>query len=104
MQLIPRDAIAQAGMLVIFHILEDGRLNSDVEVIALVGTYRDKAGAHLEAMHLSRDGAIHIGNLVGVEIRTCRCCYRPVLGGTDAGVHAQVLGPLAIVFQLFIIK
>ena len=91
-------------MLVIFHILEDGRLDSDVEIVTLVGTDRHKAGAHLEAVHLARDAAVHVSDLVVVEIVAGRSRKRPVLSGADVGVKAQVLSPTAIILQFVVIE
>ena len=60
-------------MLVILHVLQDRRLDGDMEIVALVGAHRHKAGTHLKAVHLARDGAVHVGNLVGIEVVAGRC-------------------------------
>lgn len=87
-------------MLVILHIRQDGRLDSNVEVVTLVGAHRDETGTHLETVHRARDAAVHVGNLVGVEIIACHRCQGPVLGRTDAGIHTQVMSPTAVILQL----
>ena len=84
-------------MLVILNILQYRRLDSDMEIIALIGTYRNKAGAHLKAVHRSRNAAIHVSDFVSIKVITSRSRECPVLSGTDVGIEAQVLGELTVI-------
>ena len=65
---VPLDAVGVGGAFVVFEVGEERRLDGDVEVVALVGADGDEAGAHGETVHVSRDVAVHVCQLVGVEV------------------------------------
>lgn len=91
-------------MLVVLDVAEDARLDGNVEIVALVGAYGDEAGAHDEAVHLAAHAAVHVGDFVRVEVVACRERDVPVFGGPEVAVEAQVMRPLALVFELFLIE
>ncbi len=103
-RVLPCDAIAVTRVLVVLEVTQNRRLHGDVEVVGLVRPHRHKTGAHHKAVHLTRDGAVHVGNLVQVKVVACREVDVPVLGGPDRTVKTQVLRPFALVLELVLVK
>ena len=66
--LVPRDAVGQGGAFVVFEVGQERGFHGDVEVVALVGAHGHEAGRHGEAVQVARDVAVHVGNLVRVEV------------------------------------
>ena len=101
---IPLHAIAVARVLVVLDIAQNRRLDRNVEAVALVGAHGHETGTHREAVHLACDRAIHVGNLVLIEVVAGREREVPVLGGLDIAVHAQVLRPTAIILKFLVVE
>ena len=102
-ELIPLYAI-EARMLVILEVAQDARLHSNVEIIGLVRPYWHKTSTHHEAVHLTADRAVHVGNLVSIEVIASRDIDVPVLCGANVSCEAEVMGELAFILHLLIIK
>ena len=54
-----------------------------MEVVAFVWPYGNEARCHREAVKVARDVAVHVGELVGVEIVRRRESEVPVFGRLD---------------------
>lgn len=79
--LVPGDAVAVGGALVVFEVAQNGALDCYAEVVTFIGAYGHKAGCHGEAVQVSGDAAVHVSNLVQVEIIAGREVEIPVLVG-----------------------
>ena len=101
---VPADTVGLGGALVVFEVGEEGRLDGDVEVVALVGAYGDNGRTHGEAVEVAGDVEVHVGKFVGLEIVGGRGGEFPVLGRADISRETQVLGNLAVVFHLFVVE
>ena len=65
---IPPYAIGERRALVILKIGEQRGVDRNMEIIRFVRTYRHKARGHREAVEITGNIAIHISELVSVEI------------------------------------
>ena len=101
---IPLHTVVVARVLVILEVAQDARLHCNVEVIGLVGPHGHETCAHDKAVHLATHRAVHVGNLVGVEVVASREAEVPVLGGPDVSIEAQVVGKLALVLHLVVVE
>lgn len=91
-------------MLVILEVAQYARLDSNVEVIGLVRSHRHETCTHDKAVHLSAYRAVHISDLVRVEVVACREVYVPILGWPNITIEAQVLRELAFIFHLLVVE
>lgn len=70
LELVPLHTVVIARVLIVLEVAENAGFDSYVEVIGLVRSNRHKACAHYKAVHLSTNRAVHIGNLMSVEVVT----------------------------------
>ena len=74
-----------------------------MEVVALVRTYGHEAGAHLEAVEVAGDGAVHVCQFVGVEVVARGEREVPPFGGLHTSAETEVLGDFSAVVELFVV-
>ena len=101
---IPLLSLPIATALVIFQIFQERRFNGYGESIGLVRPYRDKAGRHLETMHISGNVTRQIGNLMRVKVVGRIEIESPVFGRLDIPVKTQRMSKPVIVFVFVPVK
>ena len=101
---IPLLSFPITAALVVFQVFQERRFDGYREGIGLIRPYRNKAGRHLEAVHVSRKVARKIGNLMCVKV-VCRIeIESPILGWLDIPVKAQRMSKPVIVFVFVPVK
>ncbi len=75
-----------------------------MEIAPLVGADGHKARTHCEAVHIARDIAIHVGNLVLIEVIACRESEIPVCRWADVARKREVLGDFPLIFEFVVVE
>ena len=90
--------------MVVFKVFQQAGLHGDVEVVRLVGADGHERGAHAPAVQVAGDVAVHIRELVGVEVVRRREAEIPVFGGPQVAAEAKVLRDFAVILHLALIE
>ena len=75
-----------------------------MEIIALVGAYRNHTRPHGEAVEVAGYVQVHVGYLVQVEVVGGGRRELPVFGGPDIARQTEVLRYLAVIFHLLAVE